>query len=61
MEITLSSETELKDKKYDVDHWFSRSQIEEAKSESIYLRLLLIDASTNRSHGGAHEKKSCQP
>ncbi|MDP9580216.1 UNVERIFIED_ORG: hypothetical protein J2X74_006108 [Bacillus sp. 1751] len=58
MGIKLSSNTELKDKGYDVDHWFSRSQIEEDKSESIYLRLILNDASPNRSHGGSHERKA---
>lgn len=58
MEINLQSQTELKDKKYDVDHWLNRGQIEDAKSDSIYLRLILIDASTNRSHGASHEKKA---
>ncbi|BCC21099.1 TPA: hypothetical protein ACOQ31_006064 [Bacillus cereus] len=58
MEITLQSTTELKDKKFDVDHWFSKKQVEEAKSESIYLRLILAKSRPNRSHGAASERKA---
>ncbi|MED2784819.1 hypothetical protein P4257_22550 [Bacillus thuringiensis] len=58
MGIDLSSKTELKDKGFAIDHWLSKGQIEESKSESIYLRLILADASKNASHGGSHERKA---
>lgn len=35
MEITLQSTTELKDKKFDVDHWFSKNKLKKRSQKAF--------------------------